>query len=295
MKSLARQALHWAGSSVAFLGIGFVAMRLKGYVGSNVISHISTTVWVYCGVLAAFYGMANMLLALAWRHLLLQSNIKVTRRWSVKIYGISQLGKYVPGNIFHIAGRQGMGMAAGIPAGILARTTIWELGMIALSGLLFGWMVLPLIMHGIPILICAILFLLSLYGIVRLLNYLVGHHISISFCQYILFLSISGVIFAILSAMIGNSVGYSPQTWLLIISSYIIAWLAGLITPGAPAGVGVREWILLFLLRSFIAESDLIIAILLGRAVTVVGDLMFFCASFLISLCKVQDGKNYDR
>jgi glycosyltransferase 2 family protein len=58
--------------------------------------------------------------------------------------------------------------------------------------------------------------------------------------------------------------------------SYILAWLVGLVTPGAPAGMGVRELVLLFLLSDQLSETVLLLAVILGRMVTVTGDLFFF-------------------
>jgi len=50
--------------------------------------------------------------------------------------------------------------------------------------------------------------------------------------------------------------------------------------PGAPAGVGVRELVLLFLLKNVVAEAELLLAVVLGRLVTVMGDLLFLGVTF---------------
>jgi hypothetical protein len=222
-----------------------------------------------------------------WRHVLLQSEVKVTRQWVIKTYGITQLAKYVPGNFFHIAGRQGIGMAAGISAGVLVKSSICELGLIALAGLSYGWLVLPLIVHNLSILVPLGLLFFSLWIITSLIKRNLGAHILVCFWLQLLFLFISGAIFAMLLSIFAKDDNFSPQTFLLLVSSYIIAWLAGFLTPGAPAGVGIREWILLFLLKNNIAEADLIMVIVLGRAITVIGDFLFYCISCLIPKCKV--------
>ncbi len=61
-----------------------------------------------------------------------------------------------------------------------------------------------------------------------------------------------------------------------LVGAFVISWLVGLITPGAPAGVGVRELVLLFLLKGVVAEVDLLLAVALGRVITVIGDFLFF-------------------
>jgi hypothetical protein len=39
-------------------------------------------------------------------------------------------------------------------------------------------------------------------------------------------------------------------TGFIVMGSYVIAWLAGFVTPGAPAGIGVREAVLVILLAT---------------------------------------------
>jgi hypothetical protein len=107
----------------------------------------------------------------------------------------------------------------------------------------------------------------------------------------VLFLAFSGGMFAALLALIGGDSEIHLQTWLLIGGAYIIAWLAGFVTPGAPAGVGIREMVLLLLLKGYIVETDLLMAVLLGRLITVVGDFLFFVSSSLIParLCILEN------
>jgi hypothetical protein len=107
--------------------------------------------------------------------------------------------------------------------------------------------------------------------------------VSASLFWQIIFLTISGTVFTfIVSAVVPSTDIYSVFS--TFCSAYIIAWLAGLVTPGAPAGVGVRELVLLFLLGGQVAEADLLLAVILGRTVTVVGDLMFFCAAYAMKI-----------
>ena len=91
------------------------------------------------------------MLALAWWNLLAQFGASVSKRWAIKTYGISQLAKYVPGNIFHLAGRQAMGMAAGTPGWVLAKSSIWELVLISIAGAMFSLLALPLLIPGLSV------------------------------------------------------------------------------------------------------------------------------------------------
>ena len=89
----------------------------------------------------------------------------VARRWAIKTYGLSQIGKYIPGNVFQFAARQARGMAAGVPGWALARSAAWELGLLAVCGALFGFLVLPLVAPWLPGRSSAVLFLLALAAV----------------------------------------------------------------------------------------------------------------------------------
>jgi uncharacterized membrane protein YbhN (UPF0104 family) len=95
------------------------------------------------------------------------------------------------------------------------------------------------------------------------------------------FLVVSGTVFIITLAIVVPRANVLPALPALY-GAYVLAWLAGLVTPGAPAGVGVREIVLLFLLGGKIADADLLLAVVLGRGVTVLGDLLFFIAALLL-------------
>ncbi|GFN45661.1 hypothetical protein [Candidatus Regiella insecticola] len=277
-----RSVLRWFGSGLALIGIAFITWRLYEHGGDLDLSPITSANWMLLIALTVLYGVDNLLLALSWWHVLLQLGGQVTRYWSIKTYSVSQLAKYVPGNIFHFAGRQAMGMAADVPGRLLINSTCWELGLVATAGTLNGWLVLPLLVPAFSSLISLMLFLSTGWLIAYLIRRIIGPQVATAFIYQTLFLAISGGIFVSVFAMITNSSALQIQTCLLIGSAYIVAWLVGIVTPGAPAGVGIREFILLWLLKGMVTDADLLITVLLGRLVTVVGDLLFFMVAFLI-------------
>lgn len=287
--------LHWAGSILALTGIIFFAIRLHEYQKSLDLTQITPAAFIAIAGLAMIYGAANLLLVLAWRQLLVQFGVHATRLWSIRVYGLSQLAKYVPGNIFHLAGRQAIGMATGASSGVMAKSILWELGLIALAGMVYGWLVLPLLAPEFPSLASILLLLATVWIVAHQLRRFIGVRVAVSFIWQMLFLAVSGVVFLILLDTYTRDSEFKPQTWLLVDGAYVIAWFVGLVTPGAPAGVGVRELVLLLLLRGIATDADLLVAILLGRVVTLVGDALFFMMSLLIParLCLLEKSHEY--
>ncbi len=277
-----KKYMHWFGSAVAVIGIFFVAIRLRDYSAQIDFKNFGQDIWWVVGGCAVAYCLANNLMALAWWNLLVQFGSVTPRRWAIRTYGISQLAKYVPGNIFHLAGRQAMGMAAGVSGWTLAKSTFWELGMLAIAGSLFGALVLPLVVPWLPLPLGIAAFVVALAVVAVGFAMYFGRAALRAFGLYLTFVTISGVLFVCLIEMIFPSAITSSSGWIVLCSAYIVAWFIGLVTPGAPAGVGVRELILVFLLQGLVGESELVLTVVLGRVVTVAGDFLFFLVSWLL-------------
>ena len=290
MRPILKRGLHWGGSALAIVGILFVALRLRDYSAEIDFSRFGLVKWSAVVGLALIYGLANLMLALAWWNLLGQFGASTSRRLAVKVYGFSQLAKYVPGNIFHLAGRQAMGMAAGVPGWSLVKSAIWELGLISSSGGLFGLLTLPLLLPSLPATASTWLFVAVIWAAAALLWRFLGPLVARAFGWQVGFLAISGVLFVGLLELVSEVPLTGAGVWLALVGAYVLAWLAGLVTPGAPAGVGVRELVLLFLLKGIVSEADLLLAVVLGRLVTVTGDLFFFAAASLTRVKEDQHG-----
>lgn len=270
-----KHALHWGGSALAILGIVFVAIRLRDYGAEIDFARFDSEAWLGVAGLALIYGASNLMLAMAWWNLLKQFGANTSRRWAIRVYGISQIARYVPGNIFHLAGRQAMGAAAGLSNWPLAKSAVWELGLISVTGALFGLLVLPLLLPHLSVMVSAGIFAAALGVAAILLWRHVGPAVTRAFVWHAAFLAISGLLFVGLIELLADKPG-SGLLMSPLIGAYVLAWLAGLVTPGAPAGLGVRELVLLFLLNGVVGEADLLLAVVLGRVVTVCGDALFF-------------------
>lgn len=274
MRPVIKRSLRWFGKALTLAGIFFIIIRLRKYGLQTSFIKFNALSWSILTIFSVIYGLANMMLALAWHNLLMHTGAKTSRTWAIKVYGTTQLAKYTPGNIFHLAGRQAIGMIAGISGWALAKSAAWELGLLSLSGVVIGLLATPLLRPDLSILFSTIFFVCTVAIIVFAMHRLYGRLPVRSFSLYCVFLSISGFLFAgVINLLFNNLKG---MLWIEISGAYILAWLAGLITPGAPAGIGIREFVLLIFLDGVISETNLLTAILFSRVVTVLGDLVFF-------------------
>jgi glycosyltransferase 2 family protein len=283
-----KKCLSWVGSGLALFGSAFVIYRLINYGAIVSLSSIGSIGILVVSSLIMVYGIANILLALSWRQILAYLNVKVEIPFAVHTYGTSQLAKYLPGNIFHLAGRQAIGVAAGLPGWSLAKSAIWEIATNALTAALFGILVIPSLFPLISINIAAIIFIVTIAVVLFIARRYVSEKVACAIVCYIVFLTTSGLIFVTVVAIIMPENKLQLIQVITLIAAYVIAWLAGLVTPGAPAGVGVREMVILFLLQNFIGETYLLTAIVIGRIVTVAGDLFFYLIAVVVFRNKVN-------
>ena len=122
------------------------------------------------------------------------------------------------------------------------------------------------------------LFPFAVYSVRCILAQCAGRKAADGYVFQVVFLTISGTTFflVVLTASPSEiSLVYFP----LIVGAFIASWLFGLITPGLPAGLGLREAGLLFFLENYFSNEVLITAVLLMRVITVCGDIIFFFIS----------------
>lgn len=276
---------RWFNRAGSVLGLGgciFVVERLWNYKQDLSFSYGEWHELTLIIVLSIVYAVSSVSLALGWYALLRHLQEYPNLRWSVQIYAITQLSKYIPGNIFQFAGRQVMGAAAGIGQKKLLQSTILELILLIVAGLCFVPLVLPIFLSVVSNKL-AIIMLAALAVVYTTCMALVANtHLRIAAAAYGAYIVMSGTIFLGVFALVGGRVSSLTEA-ITVIGAFAISWLVGLLTPGAPAGLGVREAILILLLKDIAPEGVAVTAIVTSRFVTTFGDILFFGAGRLIA------------
>ena len=276
-----KQISRWIGGSLGLIGLAFFAFKLNQYSDQIAFKQFGLGSWILLLILIIAYGFSGIFLALAWHNLLQYFGVQVYQRWAIWAYGLSQLAKYMPGNIFHLAGRQAIGVGSGVANWPLLKSTLWELGTIAITGSLFSILILPLIIPSLHDYFTILFFFTVLSAVLLISSRIFSALVAWAITKYALFLTLSSLVFIVVLTLVSTP---NNDFWLnmpTICGAYVIAWLAGLVTPGAPAGVGIREVVMYALLHTLVSQSDLITAIVLARVVTMGGDLFFYLLALL--------------
>jgi hypothetical protein len=205
------------------------------------------------------------------------------------ISGRAQIGKYLPGNVAHIAGRQMLAARQGWPQQAVIGASLLEVvglivagAIVVAVGAVFGVRV-EIGVSAWGRLLIAALVLLALVGVawlvrtrqlsrLRVLVSTAGSATPAVVGMYAVFLVLAGVGQWLLLE------GAAPGT---VIVAATGAWLVGFLSPGVPAGVGVREAVLAGTLA--LQPTQLTLGLIGFRAVTVLSDLVVFVVASLLT------------
>jgi hypothetical protein len=234
-------------------------------------------------------------LANGWRYVLELLHGSALPKWKViGIYTKTQIYKYIPSNLMHVVARIYFATKLGPSKANIIQSYFLEIVFMVLIGLIIvavciatGSFSLPneliskieefssgkLKGFSVGILIfgaVAIIFylfkalknfesafsLLNLIKILKLTLLLLGFFFGMGFVEYVVFANLLGM----------------DISFLYILCLFTITWLGMFIIPGAPGGIGIREFIVILLLAPIYGPDDPTIGILVFRVVTVLGD-----------------------
>jgi uncharacterized membrane protein YbhN (UPF0104 family) len=306
---LSARWLKWLGACAAIVGTAFfLASVFATLRWHDLAPRLTLRACTALFLAAACYAATVPLAARAWQLLLDAIGARQPYRRLAAIMLTTQVAKYLPGNVGHLVGRVGLGMRAGIPVAVLAASLLFEIGLLLLTGVLVGVLALlvarasPVSLPGAhlnPVALAAIVAFVVL-GIAaawrRLVPHLgrflprsmvadatlrtpgVGTLARVGVFYVLAYLAIGAS-----AAVMARGLDLSPLPGMaLLTGAFGIAWVIGFVTPGAPAGVGVREAVLLLLLTPSLGEGDAALLVLALRVATLLGDTLSLVAGLLL-------------
>lgn len=257
-----------------------------------------------CGVFALLFVTAVYALGLSFRFILaFLSNRKLGFWEPLAVYTRANLCKYLPGNVMHLVARNVYAkklnisqsqMAFGSLLDILFSAGLTFLFCAIFAGRLFfvllgrylpwGWYLLG--GFALLFILAALLWIFrktkrltawreSFLVQMRQMKAGALARLSLKLTGVLMFFHlVAGLMFFFLLQTIAP---VQDTNLLLVLPAYMMAWLLGYITPGAPGGLGVKEAILTLMLADVYGAAAVLVAALLFRGVTITADVLAFC------------------
>lgn len=238
----------------------------------------------------AFIAVAVALFAsmLSWRAMLAELGSPLALRDAVRIFYVGQVGKYLPGSVWPVLAQMELGLAAGVPRSRMGVSFVLALALSLFTGGLIG---LPTVLITGAYVIPAVIFvlvLLPLLVVPRLLNALLTRALRILRRPPLPRpLSLAGIWKVVGLAAIGW-LAYGMQAWLLAVTlgapaltalpvaigAYAIAMVLGVLIVIAPAGVGVREVMLVIGLAAVLPSGPAAALAIVSRGLVTIADVL---------------------
>lgn len=294
------------GWLVAAAAVAFFVRRVLANAGR--IPHVplnETTGAV--GVASIFFALLAIVLSgTIWQVLL--HDQAVDRPWQrvMSLYLVAQFGKYLPGNVGQYVGRVVLARDMGIPVPVTLATMVTEvlwavgsaLALSVVSIYLFvgaGLNALPPWMNMGGLVLCVVgLFTSPWLGVTlakrwvpSLLVRLFGKHdlappgwraaLKVS----LLYVGCSLCLGLILQWQSRYLFGAVQAPLLQVSGFFAFAWLVGYVLPGAPAGIGVRESMMVLLFTPIFGEGTALALGVTLRLATTLADVLAFLAGWV--------------
>lgn len=276
-------AMRWLGAALAVAAVAFVVHRLW-----TQFSALPADALRAAGpglVLAALaYAGCGLFLALIWWLALRAAGARsASLSRASSAFLSSQLGKYLPGNVGHFAARHVLSRRDGVGHRALVAATLLEsLLLVAAAGVLAILVVQPIITGGLEPMLEVVWLVPLAASLALVLGLAVARHrgwldsglgssrlaieLGAALCLALVFFVASSGCFMLMS----NSL--AAGDWLSLVPWIAAAWLLGFLIPGAPGGLGIREFVLVLGLTPLVGEAQAALDAVMFRLVTVGGD-----------------------
>lgn len=277
----------WVRYVVALVAIGFASYALWDRWSEASAALRSIPLWVLpVSFVAAMLGLAAQ--CVAWRAVLAGLWSRLPLPATVHVFFLAQLGKYVPGSVWAFAAQVELARDYGVPRARGAAATVLAVVITLVVNLVIAAVTLPFVsvdaahqwwwaLAAAPLLL-AMLHPWILNRCVRgvtIAPTAVGTGVLASFAAWIPL----GTHIAVLTM----GVGVEPaRAFPIAAGSYALAWTLGVVLVVAPAGIGVREAVLVVGLSPVLGPGAALVVASLSRLVTTAADVVWAGIAFIV-------------
>jgi hypothetical protein len=255
--------------------------------------------WLPLGLALVCVWVAIGFSLMAWRRMLAELGSPLPLGAAVRVFALSQLGKYIPGSIWPFVAQVELGREHGVPrkrsaaalvlvivvniitACLVAALTLPFSASESVRAYWWGFAAAPILLAGLhPAVLNPLLDrLLRLARREPLDDRLTGRGIIavITWCLA------SWITFGVHVWILALNLGGSGSSLLLAATGgYALAWTAGFLFVIAPAGAGVREFVLALTLSSALPTGPVVLLVIASRLLITVADVIWAALGVLL-------------
>lgn len=301
-----KNVVSFAGTVLMIVSLYFVIMRIIE-MQDDIDLSILANAWVLIPLLLVVLAESLVIIFTSenFRKIVSGiSGINVSRPLAIKVYNTANIYKYIPGGVMLLIGRNRMAVETeGLGHGKVALATLLEGVMWIISALILSSIfALDYTLHyirqlefqyaGLIIGAAVLVLLIAIPILYRFRHKLLKDTLDIKsetegirvtallkrLPVMLLIVCFWGFSFLATMTILGQPI--TLYLGITIAGLYIMSWVIGFLTPGAPGGLGIREIVLLMFLSATVYEGLLLSAIVIHRAIQVIGDLVAYAIAW---------------
>jgi uncharacterized membrane protein YbhN (UPF0104 family) len=271
-----RQNGRSIGAAISVLGLAGFAYTFSRNLSPSEAGEMLRLHWMVLLLALGLYLITYVLMSTAWFVLARGCGARIGYRLLAWAYLVSQIGKYLPGNVGHLLGRAFLARNRGVPVDVSGIAMSLELTGVLAAGALFATMAGILgptsgDFSAVPI-AAAVLALVLLAAVLFVSRRRLGGRPSLT-RPFAVALACYLPVFALLAAANTILLGAASGPLILqVAAAVVLSWLVGFMVPGAPAGLGLREMSFYALLAGSFPGPTVLFAAAGMRLVTLTGD-----------------------
>lgn len=284
-RSRPRRWVRWFGALLAIVAIFYLIVQFIEHADRIDAASLQASLWLVLPATFGYFLCGFALVVVWWLSTRIAGAHELRLVTAAGPQLASQLGKYLPGNVAHFAARHFMMRRNNIGHAELVAAGIIEATVLVLAASLIGLGVLrPIatilleaqVPEGLETLAVSLLAVLTIgaWFMARKRGW-INATVSPSraVLEWFTAIAVALVFFLGMAAcflLVSEALAWSAFRQ---VAPWVAAsWLLGFIVPGAPGGIGIREFVLVFGLTPLVGEPSALLAAGLFRLVTVGGD-----------------------
>lgn len=287
-----KRIINIIGNALTVSALGLIIYRLVHADIDYSVLLSKKNILLTAGLVLA-YAFSLLMVSWSWLRVMHSLSYRQVRfRDAQKTFCKSNLMKYIPGNIMQYIGRNEIAVQLSLDHRKIAFSTILDIvanligiGLVSVAcyGNGFSLLVQHYSIH-LPLLIAICSVLLAVLLIVCFLcrrrikeamSKVKWREYFPCFAVYALYgFWTGGIYIIILRYIIG--VELAGGFFFTVTGAFLLSWLIGFVTPGAPAGVGIREVMIVVFLNGILLEKQILLGIIIYRIVNTLGDVVAF-------------------
>lgn len=240
---------------------------------------------------------------LGWRALLSDLGSRLHHAEAASVFFVGQLGKYLPGSVWTVVAQTDMAARLHVPRRRTVVVSLVQLLASVLCGALVGLPTVPLVLDRLgvdvpvwvfvaaaclallvmlpPVLNRVIAFALRLLRREPLERAFTARTLLIALWWFVAGWGVMGLAVWVLTDALGPARGSTSHALVVSVSGFALAGVIGMVGFLVPAGVGIRDGLLILVLVTVLPVPTATAVVILSRFLTVVTDVLVAAAGWI--------------